>query len=70
MSDWEARPLSERQMTYAALDAHVLLRLYDEFTVRLPDAAASARRAAVLFKVTALALHALRVFAHQRKVPT
>ena len=29
MSDWERRPLSERQLTYAALDAFVLLQIYD-----------------------------------------
>lgn len=29
MSDWERRPLSDRQLTYAALDAFVLLQIYD-----------------------------------------
>lgn len=29
MSDWEKRPLSSRQLEYAALDAFVLLQLYD-----------------------------------------
>ena len=36
VSDWEARPLSARQMTYAAQDAHVLVRLYGELRNRLP----------------------------------
>lgn len=29
MSDWAARPLSSRQLQYAALDAVVLPQLYD-----------------------------------------
>lgn len=29
MSDWEKRPLSSKQMEYAALDAFVLLQIYD-----------------------------------------
>ncbi|GIL53333.1 hypothetical protein Vafri_8955 [Volvox africanus] len=37
VSDWEARPLSPRQLTYAAQDAHVLLRLWDAFHDRLPE---------------------------------
>ena len=28
-SDWGRRPLTRRQFVYAALDAHVLLRVYD-----------------------------------------
>jgi ATP-dependent Lhr-like helicase len=31
VSDWSRRPLSERQVAYAALDVEVLLRLYEHF---------------------------------------
>ena len=31
VSDWSRRPLSERQVAYAALDAEVLLQLYARF---------------------------------------
>jgi ATP-dependent Lhr-like helicase len=31
VSDWSRRPLSERQVAYAALDAEVLLRLFEHF---------------------------------------
>ena len=31
VSDWSQRPLTERQVAYAALDAEVLLRLYEHF---------------------------------------
>jgi ATP-dependent helicase Lhr and Lhr-like helicase len=31
VSDWTRRPLSERQLAYAALDAEVLLQLYERF---------------------------------------
>jgi ATP-dependent Lhr-like helicase len=31
VSDWSQRPLSERQQAYAALDAEILLRLYEHF---------------------------------------
>src|SRR5690606_38108906 len=31
VSDWSQRPLSQRQVAYAALDAEVLLRLYEHF---------------------------------------
>lgn len=31
VSDWSRRPLSDRQLAYAALDAEVLLRLYTHF---------------------------------------
>ena len=31
-SDWEARPLSPRQLDYAALDAHVSVQIYDALT--------------------------------------
>lgn len=40
ISDWEARPLSARQVTYAALDAVVLVRLWDAFHQQLPPAVA------------------------------
>lgn len=29
MSNWEQRPLSERQLVYASLDAHALVALFD-----------------------------------------
>ena len=32
MSDWERRPLSSRQLTYAALDAFVLLQIVEAIT--------------------------------------
>jgi ribonuclease D len=31
VSDWSRRPLDPRQVAYAALDAEVLLRLYEHF---------------------------------------
>src|SRR5690606_2894889 len=31
VSDWSQRPLTERQVAYAALDAEVLLALYEHF---------------------------------------
>jgi len=31
LSDWSRRPLSERQVAYAAFDAEVLLRLFEHF---------------------------------------
>ncbi len=37
MSNWEARPLSAAQLTYAALDAEILLRAYDECVRRGMD---------------------------------
>lgn len=39
MSDWEARPLTARQASYAAQDAHVLVRLFDAFHERMPGVA-------------------------------
>lgn len=33
-SDWQARPLSEQQRNYAALDAYVLLLIYDIHTAK------------------------------------
>lgn len=35
MSDWACRPLTDRQKTYAALDAFVLPKLYDVLQQRL-----------------------------------
>lgn len=35
VSDWEARPLTERQIRYAALDAHAVLALHDAFQAAL-----------------------------------
>ncbi|KAK9829035.1 hypothetical protein WJX72_003549 [[Myrmecia] bisecta] len=32
VSDWEKRPLTAKQLAYAALDAHVLVQLYDAMT--------------------------------------
>jgi ribonuclease D len=34
-SDWRRRPLSREQLDYAALDAEVALRVYQELTLRL-----------------------------------
>lgn len=34
-SDWSRRPLSREQLDYAALDAEVALRVYQELTLRL-----------------------------------
>eukprot|EP00798_Chlamydomonas_sp_ICE-L_P015012 gene15012-21080_t len=38
VSNWELRPLTERQVIYAAQDAHVLVRLYKRFKEVLPSA--------------------------------
>jgi hypothetical protein len=41
MSDWQQRPLTQRQREYAALDAFVLPQLYDALQQHLgPDATA------------------------------
>ena len=36
LSNWEARPLSERQLKYASLDAAVLLPLFRQLHSQLP----------------------------------
>ncbi|MCI0387755.1 MAG: hypothetical protein MOB07_03145 [Acidobacteria bacterium] len=36
-SDWRRRPLSREQLNYAALDAMVALRVYQELTLRLEN---------------------------------
>ncbi|MBK8261115.1 MAG: ribonuclease D [Nannocystis sp.] len=41
VSDWSQRPLSERQVAYAAMDAEVLLRLYQHFGRPAPAEEAS-----------------------------
>ncbi|KAJ4829176.1 hypothetical protein Tsubulata_007039 [Turnera subulata] len=35
-SDWSHRPLTEEQKTYAAMDAHCLLKLFDFFRTNVP----------------------------------
>ncbi len=37
VSNWSRRPLTERQLAYAALDAEVLIRLHDRFHVTVRD---------------------------------
>jgi ribonuclease D len=37
-SDWRRRPLSRAQLDYAALDAKIALRIYQELTARLEEA--------------------------------
>lgn len=37
MSDWEGRPLTRAQLHYAALDAHVLLQIYDKMQEQHPS---------------------------------
>ncbi len=37
-SDWRRRPLSRAQLDYAALDAKIALRVYQELTARLEEA--------------------------------
>lgn len=38
VSNWEARPLSQRQLVYASQDAHVLLMMLGQLRELLPDA--------------------------------
>ena len=39
VSDWGRRPLTARQLTYAAQDAHVLVRIYNAVHAVYPDLA-------------------------------
>ena len=44
-SDWESRPLSPQQITYAALDAHILVRCFECVLAQLGSAAGDIMRA-------------------------
>ncbi|MEW5315938.1 MAG: hypothetical protein WDW38_007334 [Sanguina aurantia] len=52
VSNWEARPLSQRQLVYASQDAHVLLLMLGQLRELLPDA--DALIAAKVYSVPAL----------------
>lgn len=52
VSDWEMRPLTDRQLEYAALDSHILHLLYDELGRQLPDVLASSRRHSITFQAS------------------
>ncbi len=61
VSDWSRRPLSARQLSYAALDAHVLLQLFAALCPGLPDAAAATADATSVFQVYGCACWGCRV---------
>lgn len=51
VSDWERRPLTSKQMLYAAQDAHVLITLYDKLMALSPNSSQVAQDTQYTFKV-------------------